>query len=142
MQDEYLDIVVLEKEHIYLIHEQVIEEFGGSIEVYNNTDAKIESILSQQYPCFGFDKYPTVYEKASMLMYFFTKNHCFVDGNKRVGFGVANVFLLLNEIELTMSNDEAERMVMEIAESELRNEEIDHYIKKLSLKLEYKSIDV
>ncbi|OLN32615.1 Doc protein [Desulfosporosinus metallidurans] len=43
---------------------------------------KLKSILDQQYPHFGFDKYPTPFNKAAMLWYFLTKNHCFVDINE------------------------------------------------------------
>ncbi|MHB1405549.1 MAG: Fic family protein [Desulfitobacteriaceae bacterium] len=63
--------------------------FGGSLEYYQNTENKIKSVLDQQNPHFGYDKYPTVFDKAAMLWYFLTKNHCFMDGNKRVGFYAA-----------------------------------------------------
>jgi death-on-curing protein len=135
------EIVVLEKEHIYLIHEQVINEFGGDMGIYENTDGKIESILSQQYPSFGYDKYSSVYKKAAMLLYFFSKSHCFVDGNKRVALGAAYTFLSINAVELTMSNEEAEDMTMNIAKSKFRGIEIDNYISTISLKICYKSQD-
>ena len=96
--------------------------------MYRDTDSKIESILSQQYPCFGYDKYKNVYEKATMLMYFFIKNHCFVDGNKRVGLQVVYVFLRLKDIELMLNNTEAEKIALDIAKSNYRNIEIDKYI--------------
>lgn len=136
------EIITLEKEHILLIHEQVINDYGGSYEFYENTEGKIESILSQQYPSFGYDKYPSVYKKASMLMYFFIKNHCFVDGNKRVGLGVLFTFLQINGVELIMDNNEAEKMAMDIAKSNYKGIEIDEFIDKLSLKIYYKSIDI
>ncbi|WP_425807540.1 type II toxin-antitoxin system death-on-curing family toxin [Desulfitobacterium sp. Sab5] len=80
------DFELLCIEDILEIHKEAIEMFGGSLEFYKDTELRIKSILDQQYPHFGYDKYPTLFEKAAMLWYFLTKNHCFVDGNKRVAF--------------------------------------------------------
>ncbi|HID0767930.1 TPA: type II toxin-antitoxin system death-on-curing family toxin [Clostridium botulinum] len=127
-----MEIQTLEKEHIYLIHQQAISDFGGQAGVYDYTDGKIDSILHQQYPIFGYEKYPTIFDKAAMLMYFFTKGHCFVDGNKRVGLGSGIVFLDINDIEFDMSNYEAEQLTLKIASSQFRNELIDKYVFNLS----------
>jgi death-on-curing protein len=129
----------LEKEYIYAIHEKTIEEFGGSDEKYDYTDDRIESILSQQYPYFYYDKYPSVFEKSAMLGYFFTKGHCFVDGNKRVGLYVIEVFLNINNHELKLSNDNAELLMIQIASCEFKGEDIDNYIYKLAGVIEVNS---
>ncbi|GAB6172349.1 hypothetical protein JCM15765_18270 [Paradesulfitobacterium aromaticivorans] len=84
---------------ILVIHKEAIEMFGGSFEFYRDTETKIKSILDQQYSHFGYDKYPTPFEKAAMLWYFLTKNHCFVDGNKRVGFYAAAILLKITAIQ-------------------------------------------
>ena len=53
----------LSKEHIYMIHEATIPEFGGNPGFYDYTDRRIESILSLQYPVFGYNKYPDLFPK-------------------------------------------------------------------------------
>lgn len=123
---------LLSKEDVYLIHSEVIKDFGGDPNYYHNTDERIESILSQQYGCFGYDKYPTVFDKAAMLMYFFIKGHCFCDGNKRVGFDSAVVFLTLNGLNDNIDGLEGYYKTIEIAKLQLRGEEIDRYINCLS----------
>jgi death-on-curing protein len=128
-----MNMQLLTCEHIYLIHRNLIEDFGGDSSYYSNTNNKVESILAQQYPCFNYDKYPTVYLKAAMLMYFFIKGHCFVDGNKRVGLDVAVIFLTINGCIDYMESNESSRLegykrAIEIANLEIRNEEIDQYI--------------
>lgn len=45
---------------------------------------------------FGVDPYPTVLEKAAALLHSLTTSHPFTDGNKRVAFAAADVFLKLN----------------------------------------------
>jgi len=48
-------------------------------------DESFKSSISTIYQTFdGKDLYPSVEEKAANLLYFITKNHSFVDGNKRI----------------------------------------------------------
>lgn len=136
-----MEIRYLTSEHVYLIHQQAIKEFGGDLSYFDNTNHKIESILAQQFPYFGYDKYPTIFEKAAMLMYFFTKDHCFVDGNKRVGLDSAVVFLTVNGYEDYMEASyetklEAYKKVMEMADSHFQGTDVDMYISQLAEWLE------
>ena len=65
---------------------------------------------------FGSDAYPTLEEKAAALMHSICGNHALVDGNKRLGWHAATVFLLLNGRRVTLSHEDAFRLVMEVAE--------------------------
>ena len=125
--------IYLTKEQIYLIHDQVLRDFGGSIGIYDYTDGKIESILSQLYPFFGCEKYSTVYEKASALLYFIIKGHCFVDGNKRLGLDSMITFLILNGYIDKLDDDNAYKKTIEVAKSELNENERDEYITDLAI---------
>lgn len=130
-------MILLEKEHIYMIHNTAIENFGGENGIFNNTDDKIESILSQQYGYFEYDKYPTIFDKCAMLSYFFVKDYCFRDGNKRVSAYMIQVFLDLNGYELTMTNEELQNFVLDMASSYPSN--IDDYIFSLATTIEMNS---
>ncbi len=129
-------MVCLTKEHIYMIQDELIKDFGGTAGVYDFTDSKIESILAQQYPYFGHDKYPTIFDKAAALMYFFIKGHCFRDGNKRLGVDVAIVFLTINGYEDHLPEDEIYEIAMMVAASQARGEEVDQLIIYISRWLE------
>ena len=74
---------------------QAIEElktkFGGSQWFAHEKDDSFKSSIGQIYQTFGGeDLYPSVEEKAAMLLYLVTKNHSFSDGNKRIA---ATLFL-------------------------------------------------
>ena len=127
-----MDINYLAKEHIYLMHEETIKTFGGDAGYYDFTDQRLESILSQQYLVFGFDKYPSIFQKAAMLMYFLVKGHCFIDGNKRVGIQSAIVFLEVNGFEDALDDDEGYLKTMGVAASTLSEIERDNYINDLA----------
>ena len=66
-------------------------KFGGSPLFGNEKDGSFKSSIGQIYQTFdGVDLYPSVEEKAAMLLYLVTKNHSFSDGNKRIA---ATLFL-------------------------------------------------
>ena len=66
-------------------------KFGGSQWFGNEKDNSFKSSIGQIYQTFGGqDLYPSVEEKAAMLLYLVTKNHSFSDGNKRIA---ATLFL-------------------------------------------------
>lgn len=67
-------------------------------------DDSFESSVNQIYQTFdGVELYPTLEEKAAMLLYLIVKNHSFTDGNKRIG---ASCFLyFLNQNNILYKND-------------------------------------
>ncbi len=60
-------------------------QFGESRWFANEKDDSFKSSIGQIYQTFGGeDLYPSVEEKAAMLLYLVVKNHSFSDGNKRI----------------------------------------------------------
>ncbi|MDR0989682.1 MAG: virulence protein RhuM/Fic/DOC family protein [Prevotellaceae bacterium] len=60
-------------------------KFGGSDLFGNEKDQSFRSSIATIYQTFGgVDLYPSIEEKAAMLLYLVTKNHSFSDGNKRI----------------------------------------------------------
>ena len=67
------------------------QKFGGSVLFGNEKDDSFKSSIGQIYQTFdGTELYPSVEEKAAILLYLVTKNHSFSDGNKRIA---ATLFL-------------------------------------------------
>ena len=85
------------------------EKFGGSVLFGNDKDDSFKSSIGQIYQTFGGEElYPSVEEKAAMLLYLVTKNHSFSDGNKRIA---ATLFLwFLNNNGILYRNDGSKRL--------------------------------
>ena len=85
------------------------ERFGGSVLFGNEKDDSFKSSIGQIYQTFdGNDLYPSVEEKAAMLLYLVTKNHSFSDGNKRIA---ATLFLwFLNNNGILYREDGSKRI--------------------------------
>ena len=110
------------------------EKFGGSALFGHEKDNSFKSSIGQIYQTFdGEELYPSVEEKAAMLLYLVTKNHSFSDGNKRIA---ATLFLwFLNGNHILYHPDGSKRiadstlvaLTLMIAES--RTEEKDVMVK-------------
>ena len=85
------------------------EKFGGSSLFGNEKDESFKSSIGQIYQTFGAEElYPSVEEKAAMLLYLVTKNHSFSDGNKRIA---ATLFLwFLNNNGILYREDGSKRL--------------------------------
>lgn len=85
------------------------EKFGGSTLFGNEKDDSFKSSIGQIYQTFdGVELYPSVEEKAAMLLYLVTKNHSFTDGNKRIA---ATLFLwFLNNNGILYRTDGSKRL--------------------------------
>jgi len=80
----------------------------------------LESALGRpQAAAFGEDAYADIHEKAAALLHSLARNHALVDGNKRLAFAAILAFYGLNGLRLTLTNDEAYRLVISVATGEL-----------------------
>lgn len=69
----------------------------------------------------GTDAYPSVDLKAAALLHSVCLNHALVDGNKRLAALLALIFLDINGVETTLTNDELFDLTMAVASGELRD---------------------
>ena len=114
--------------------EELREKFGGNDLFANQKDDSFKSSIGQIYQTFGGQElYPTVEEKAAMLLYLVTKNHSFSDGNKRIA---ATLFLwFMNENGILYDDmhnkriDDATLVALTLLIAESRPEEKDTMVK-------------
>lgn len=109
-------------------------KFGSSDLFGNEKDGSFKSSIGQIYQTFGGqDCYPSIEEKAAMLLYLVTKNHSFSDGNKRIAATLFLWFMDNNGILYTedgtkrISDGALVALTLMIAES--RTEEMETMVK-------------
>jgi death-on-curing protein len=105
----------------YLTLEDLIEIGSALIPGFAIRDlGLLESAAARpQTTVYGKDAYKTFPIKAAALLHSLARNHCLVDGNKRLAWAGTRTFCLLNGFDLVMSIDEAEAMVQATARGEL-----------------------
>jgi len=90
----------------------------------------LKSIINNIYQSFGgVDVYPTVEEKAANFLYLITKNHTFIDGNKRIAATLFIYFLEFNNIlykndKRVIDNNTLVAVTLLIAESNPKEKDI------------------
>lgn len=109
-------------------------KFNSSDLFANEKDQSFRSSINTIYQTFdGKDLYPSVEEKAAMLLYLVTKNHSFSDGNKRIAAFLFLWFLEKNGVLYKsnglrlIENNTLVALTLMIAES--RTEEKDVMVK-------------
>ena len=117
----------LSKEQILMLHTQLIQQTGGSDGVgdYNLLDSALET----PFQSFGGDElYSTIQAKAARLGYGLIKNHCMIDGNKRIGTHAMLVFLALNGIELRYTQKELYETILDVAAGNIEYEDLLQWV--------------
>jgi death-on-curing protein len=80
----------------------------------------LESALARpRASAFGADAYDGIHEKAAALLHSVARNRALVDGNKRLALAATLAFYGMNGIRLTLTNDEAYDLVINVATGQL-----------------------
>ena len=117
------------------INRQQIDTFGGLFLPENNfhNQASLEYALEAlDAASFEQDLYPSLAEKAALLVNTIIRHHVFHDGNKRTAMTVCRVFLLLNGYDLQIETDsvdaDAMNTAIDIANSKRETEDLISWI--------------
>ena len=96
----------------------------------------IESAINAPFQTFGGqDLYPTIFDKAAALAYGLTENHGFVDGNKRAAIHSMMVYLLLNDFDLIVDEDELFQVSMGLAAGKFSSADLSKWLQHNSIKI-------
>jgi len=113
----------LDQKDTVTIHGEILADSGGMLGILN--EGALDSTLNKPKNLYHYtEQTATLYQLAAAYGYGLTKNHCFVDGNKRIALIAVYTFLAINGIELIASEIEAARYFWELAASQA-SQEID-----------------
>lgn len=108
------------RETVLAVQELLIAEFGGGGGIRD--EGLLDSALGRPENLFLYGK-PSLAELAAAYAFGLVKNHPFVDGNKRIGFAVAAMFLELNGRVLNASEADALVQTLALAAGEIGEKE-------------------
>ena len=114
------------RETVLTLHEQSLAEFGGA--AGTRDEGLLDSALGKPENLFTYDK-PTIFDLAASYGFGLVKNHPFIDGNKRVGFIVAVVFLELNGYHFQATEADAAVRTLALAVGEMSEAEFASWLK-------------
>jgi death on curing protein len=105
----------LDPHDVCAIHGEIIAESGGDSGILN--EGALESTLNKPINLYHYGDDVTLYKLAASYGYGLVKNHCFVDGNKRIALIAVYTFLSVNGIELIASEVDAASFFLDLAAS-------------------------
>ena len=122
-------MIRLTREEIIILHEKLIERYGGSYGLRD--EALLDSALNAPLQSFGGQElYPTIIEKAVRLCFGLVKNHPFHDGNKRIGALALLTTLDLNQLILNTNSAELSEIIFSLAAGTIDYQELLVWVKE------------
>ena len=104
------------REVVLALHDRLVSEFGGASGVRD--DGMLESAISRPANQFAYSA-ASIPELAAAYAFGLVRNHPFVDGNKRIGFATAVLFLELNGRQFTATEVDATVRTLALAAHDL-----------------------
>ena len=121
--------VYLSPEQVLELHRWQMRRFGGSAGLRDR--GGLEAALARPQMTFGGeDLYPDLEAKAAALLHSLVVNHPFVDGNKRIGAAVAELFLSLNGADVLAGDDELVAITLAAARGEVSAEALSIWLRQ------------
>lgn len=128
------ELVLVSPQQILFIHDELIKLHGGSIGVRDWN--MFESACLQPYASFGGqDLYSTIFDKAAAFLRSITKDHPFIDGNKRTSIAVAQIMLEINGYQFTGKRKGTYDFLIAVANENLSVDDIAQWLMKYTKKI-------
>jgi len=122
--------IFLTLDQVLRLHDRQIEQFGGSAGIRDV--ALVESAIAQSHQVFaGEYLHKDFPEMAAAYLFHLTKNHGFVDGNKRIGAAAALVFLEMNGIDTDgIDEDDMGSLTLSVADGTADKEAAAEFLQR------------
>ena len=120
---------------IYELHTQLENAFVLSSGVRDEN--LLASAVNTPFQTFmGNNLYPSIYDKAAQLCYGIANNHPFTDGNKRTALHSMYVYLILNGLDITATQQDVENMIIDVAAGNMTNTELAQWLRENTIEID------
>lgn len=117
----------IDRRVLLLLHDESLADHGGASGLRN--EGLLDSALARPLNLVSYEK-PDVAALAACYAVGLTKNHPFVDGNKRAGFLAMGLFLFLNGRRLTATQADATVTMLAVASGEIDEKTLADWIRR------------
>ncbi len=107
-------------------HSRLIQRFGGASGVCDT--GLLESALARPANLVAYGEVVTTEKLAALYGVGVAKAHAFIDGNKRIAFAVMVAFLKAHGRHLDATEDEAAKVMLQVAASEMTEQDLEHWL--------------
>jgi death on curing protein len=122
------DYIWLDHYDALYVHERLLALNGGAAGIRDN--GLLESALARPIQLFNYGEHVDIAALATAYIVGIVKNHPFVDGNKRVGFGLGVLFLELNGCRFKANPIDAANTILAVAASEISESDLAGWLRE------------
>ena len=130
MSETYYWLTIKE---VIALHFEIIKDYGGKSGILD--EGALESTLFRPQQLAYYQSDSNLCDLTAAYGYGLVKNHCFVDGNKRIAFVVMAVFLLRNGYELIATEVEAVDIMIDLALGNITQSELALWLTNNSVRV-------
>jgi death-on-curing protein len=124
-----MEIAFLTLEDVLALHEELIQRYGGTPGLRDA--GLLEAALAMPQAGFGsqyFHEFP--HEMAAAYLFHLARNHTFIDGNKRVSLACAILFLKINRVSYSITEEEAAELTLGTASGNMDKSAVTAFFQK------------
>ena len=119
---------------VVILHADLIRRYGGRYGVRDR--GLLSSALAQpRMTVVGKRRHRTIFDKAAAYGYHLSRNHPFVDGNKRIAFVVMDIFLQMNGRQIEATEKDVYTMMLALANGHLSKPALAKWLKTHSARV-------
>ena len=123
MRPEFLEV-----EDVLQIHADQLERYGG-LSGLRDHGLLVSAVAMPRSTYGGEFLHGDLFAMAAAYLFHITRNHPFLDGNKRTGAAAALVFLDLHSIEVTATDDELYDLVIDVAKGDAGKDAVEQFLR-------------
>lgn len=120
-------MIWLSTQQVKKLHSELIQTTGG-LDGLRDENLLQSALLSPMQTYEGNELFPTLIDKAVRVALGLTKNHPFIDGNKRIGAHTMLVVLALNDVSLSYTQKELSDIFLQLASDEIDFDELREWV--------------
>jgi death-on-curing protein len=124
-----MEIAFLTLEDVLALHEELIQRYGGTPGLRDA--GLLEAALAMPQAGFGsqyFHEFP--HEMAAAYLFHLARNLAFIDGNKRVSLACAILFLKINPVSYSITEEEAAELTLGTASGNMDKSAVTAFFQK------------
>ena len=119
---------------IYELHKQLEDAFVLSSGI-RDENLLISAVNAPFQTFMANDLYPSIYDKSAQLCYGIANNHPFTDGNKRTALHSMYVYLIINGLDITASQQDVENLIINVAAGNMTNIALANWLRKNTIEI-------
>ena len=122
--------VWIEARDALALHERLLSIHGGADGLRDL--ALLQSALARPRQLLAYADKPDIVDLSAAYTFGIVRNHPFIDGNKRTGFVIGILFLELNGVVFTASEEDAAQAVLQLAASTIDEADYAAFLRRWS----------